>query len=95
MKRRQRVKTKPVNLDKLIKIMGEDKAGNSLGLTPFALRKYIRLDAAPLSTELAAQLLCGSNLNKQTSAVITADPTFIDAVKKIVEGSGGSYSRIN
>ncbi len=86
-KRRIHIKTKPVNIDKLIKSAGINNASVSLGVTPSALKKYINADRAPLATEIAAKLLCGSNLNQET-ALLKADHETIAAVKKLIAGSG-------
>lgn len=87
MKRNHR-KSLPINIEKLIKSVGAEKAAISLGVTPNAVKNYVRNKAAPYATEVAAQSLCTSNSN---AAIIHGDPELLSAVKKIMQLGNGRF----
>ncbi len=94
MKHRTHIKSTPTHIKMLLTRMGDKKASSALGVTPSALHKYIRSGKAPLATEIAAQSLCTSNLNKPATAIITGDDGLLETIKRIVELGSGGFQQI-
>lgn len=86
--KRKHIKSEPINIQKLISHLGANKAAISLGITPGAIKKYVRDRSAPYATELAAQSICVSNEN---GAIIYGDSELINAVKKIMSLGSGKF----
>lgn len=93
--KRLHIKTKPVNINKLISSAGLTQAGIKLGLTPSALNKYVKADLAPLATEIAAKSLCTANTDREESTILLrGDVDIVTAIKKIAIRGGASYTEI-
>lgn len=95
MKKRHHAKLPPVSIRSLISSRGDIAAAKELGVTPNCLKKYIKADAAPYASEVAARYLCTSNENTDKTAIIKVDRDTISAVKRLIEASGGKFSSLD
>lgn len=93
--KRNHAKLEPISIAKLIKSLGDKQAADSLGLTPPALKRYLKNGKAPYATEIAAQSIVASNINKDITAVISGDQNIIEAVKLLIESNNGVYKKIH
>ena len=57
MKKRIHIKLPPQHITKILSKYGMERTTSELGITETAVKKYIKLNAAPKATEVAAQLL--------------------------------------
>lgn len=92
MKTRKHIKSKPINIQKLINSLGPQRASASLGITPSAIMKYIRVDKAPLATELAAQSIVAGNSNQEAAFIMRGSPDLLAALKVTAVRGGGRVS---
>lgn len=92
MKTRIHVKSKPINIQKLIDSLGAENAAISLGVTSSAVKKYIRMGKAPKASEIAAQSLLGSNNN--TAIIIHGSADLLAAVRAVADMGGGRVTVI-
>ncbi len=93
MKRRIHIKSVPNNITALVKAAGAEDAANSLGITPNAIKKYIRFKVAPKSTEIAAGALLGGTQDNVT-AVVQCDSETLNVIKRLIESSHGNMTVI-
>lgn len=96
--KRIHIKLEPINIDKLIKQMGDKKAAESIGISAPAIKKYIKDGKAPKATEMAAESVLAMQSLKtsnENSVIIKAEQNVLDVIKKVVETNNGSYFKLN
>ena len=94
MKHRYHIKLSPVHIAMLLNRVGDKKASDALGVTPSALRKYIRAGKAPKATELAAQSIVAGNANRPSSAIVHGSDDLLKALEAVASMSGGRLKRL-
>ncbi len=94
MQRRKHIKAIPNNITALVKTAGPVEAANSLGITPSAIKAYIRHKSAPKSTEIAAGSLLGTVASTNVTAVVQCPQELLKTVKLLLEANGGNITVI-
>jgi len=98
MKHRLHIRVEPLNLIKLIKSIGYTKSAESLGITPAAIKRYIKSGKAPKPTELAATSIIGMqamSLSNDVTVIVRADQSVISAVKMMIESNKGTCTKLS
>ena len=97
MKKRIHIKSTPIHIQKIVSKYGVEKSAKSLGITPTAIHKYIKLNEAPQVTEMAAQMIFERDTapNAQKSVLIKGDAEFLGMLAKLTKNMHGSYTAID
>lgn len=97
--KRHHSKLPPVAIQKLLARKGMTGITKTLGVTPTAIKKYIKNNEAPQATEMAAQMLfereTGGGTGNQKTALIRGEPEFINMVGKMAKLSHGVFTPID
>ncbi len=97
MKKRIHIKLPPQHITKILSKYGMEKVTEQLGITETAVKKYIKLNAAPKATEIAAQLLLEKDEIHagDKTAVVRGEPELLKVVGKIVKSADGHFTLID
>lgn len=95
MKKRVHIKSQPHNIQRIVDKSGIILAAQSLGITPTAIKKYIKEQKAPQATEMAAQMVFEMGALKQKTAIIKGEQEALDMFQKIAEISKVNFSFID
>lgn len=97
--KRHHIKLPPVAIQKLLTKKGMNGITKTLGITQTAIKKYIKNNAAPQATEMAAQMLFDRETGipevSQKTALVRGEPEFINMVNKMAKLSHGTFTAID
>ncbi len=97
--KRHHMKLPPIAIQKLLNKKGMTGITKTLGITPTAVKKYLKNNEAPQATEIAAQMLfereSGTSQDNQKTALIRGEAEFINMVSKMAKLSHGVFTQID
>lgn len=97
MKRRIHLKAPAVHLKKLVNLMGLEKAAKEIGVTTWAIRRYLNNEETSPSIEIAAQHVWEKMTavsDSEQIAIIKTNQITMQFIQQIVKTTDGNYTLI-